>query len=177
MVERMAKRAAGTGHRALLTVWSYLPLPLRRIAIRILYPRFPVGAVAVIRDEAGRVLLVRQTYHRGSARWGPPGGWLAKGESPREAAARETFEETGLRVTVGRVLAIGSGPYGEISLAFECEVVGEAPFRPTNETDEIGHFALTNLPTMPGGTRGLLDRAIETQRRWPAADRAAHTEA
>jgi ADP-ribose pyrophosphatase YjhB (NUDIX family) len=168
MVERMAGRAAGTGHRALLTIWSFLPLPLRRIAIRILYPRFPVGAVAVIRDGDGRVLLVRQTYHRGSARWGPPGGWLSGRESPQDAAARETFEETGLRVTVGRVLAIGSGPYGEVSLAFECEVVGEAPFHPTNETDQIGYFAQADLPTMPGNTRGLLNRALETQRRWPA---------
>lgn len=168
MVEGIVRRAAGAGHRALLSIWRYLPFPLRRLAILILFPRFPVGAVAVIRDEAGRVLLVRQTYHRGGARWGPPGGWLSRGETPCQAAARETFEETGLRVRVGRVLAVGSGPYGEISLAFECEIVGNDAFRPSDETDQIGHFAVTDLPLMPGGTGGLFERALEAQERWPA---------
>jgi hypothetical protein len=45
----------------LLAVWRYLPLPARRFAILILYPRVPIGAVAVVRDVDGRVLLVRQT--------------------------------------------------------------------------------------------------------------------
>ena len=53
-----------------MKVWRYLPLSCRRVAIRILYPRFPVGAVAIVCDAAGRVLLVRQTYHRGGERWG-----------------------------------------------------------------------------------------------------------
>ena len=88
MIKQIARAGAGEGHRVLLKVWRYLPLSLRRIAIRILYPRFPVGAVAIVCDEAGRVLLVRQTYHRGDERWGAPGGWLGRGETPREAAIR-----------------------------------------------------------------------------------------
>ena len=169
MVERIARRAGDRGHRTLLALWRYLPMPLRRVAIRVLYPRYPIGAVAVIRDETGRVLLVRQTYHRGGGRWGPPGGWLARGESPLETAARETFEETGLRIKVGRVLAIGTGPYSEITLAFECEVVGDGTFRPSDETDQIGHFSRQDLPMMPGEARGLLERALAAQQRWPPA--------
>jgi ADP-ribose pyrophosphatase YjhB (NUDIX family) len=167
MVERIAGRAAGKGHRTLLALWKYLPFPLRRLAIRVLYPRFPAGAVAIIRDGAGRVLLVRQTYHREGDRWGPPGGWLTGGELPQEAAARETFEETGLRVRVGRVLAVASGPYGEISLAFECEIVGDTAFRPSDETDQLAYFPVSDLPIMPGDTGTLLLRAIEAQERWP----------
>jgi len=172
MIKQIAHAGAGEGHRVLLKVWRYLPLPLRRLAIRILYPRFPVGAVAIVRDHAGRVLLVRQTYHRGGERWGAPGGWLGRRESPREAATRETFEETGLHVTAGRVLAIGGGPYGEISLAFECRIVGQDEFRPSDETDQIGYFERSALPRMTTDTRLLLEHALAAQAHWPEAAEA-----
>jgi ADP-ribose pyrophosphatase YjhB (NUDIX family) len=160
MLRRLARSLAGQGHRLLLVIWRYLPLTARRFAIRVLYPRFPIGAVAIIRDDAGRVLLVRQTYHRAGVRWAAPGGWLAHGETPREAAARETFEETGLRVTVGRVLEIGSGPYREVSLAFECRVIGDTGFRASHETDRMGYFSPSALPPMTAETRHLLERAL-----------------
>ena len=167
MIERIVHTGAGLGHRILLQIWRYLPLPIRKLAIRVLFPRFPVGAIAIVRDEAGRVLLVRQTYHREGALWGVPGGWLGPGETPREAAARETFEETGVRVIPSRVLSVGSGPYGEISLAYECRIVGEADFRPSDETDQIGYFALSDLPEMSTDTRRMLEQAIAAQSRWP----------
>lgn len=169
MIGQMARAGAGGGHRALLRVWRYLPLSLRRVAIRILYPRFPVGAVAIICDEAGHVLLVRQTYHRGGERWGAPGGWLGRGETPPEAAIRETLEETGLRVRAGRVLAVGGGPYGEISLAFECQIMGQAEFRPSDETDQIGYFERSALPLMTTNTRLLLVQALAARERWREA--------
>lgn len=163
MVARIAQLGAGSGHRFLLVVWRYLPLWARRFAIRVLYPRFPIGAVALIRDDAGRVLLVRQTYHRAGIRWGVPGGWLDHGETPRQAAVREAFEETGLRVTTGRILAVDGGPYGEISLVFECRVIGDAGFRPSDETDQIGYFPPDQLPPMIADTRRILEQALAAQ--------------
>ncbi|MCC7368420.1 MAG: NUDIX domain-containing protein [Chloroflexi bacterium] len=153
-------------HRVLLFIWRYLPLPARRLAILALYPRVPIGAVAVIRDGEGRLLLVRQTYHRVGVRWAAPGGWLGRRETPQQAAERETWEETGLRVKAGRVLATGGGPYGEISIAYECEVVGDAGFTPSEETDQIGYFAVDALPEMTVDTRRLMDRALAAQERW-----------
>ena len=157
----MSGRLAREGHRGLLVAWRYLPHWARRIGIRVLYPRFAVGAVAIVRDDAGRVLLVRQTYHL-EERWSPPGGWLRPKESPRQAAARETFEEIGLRVEVGPIVAVGGGGYGEVSLAFECYTIGEQPFRYSDETDRAGYFAPDRYPPMPLGTRALLDEALET---------------
>lgn len=153
-------------HGALLTIWRYLPLPARRLAILILYPRVPIGAVALVRDSEGRVLLVRQTYHREGVRWAAPGGWLGRGETPQQAAVREAWEETGLRVTAGRVLAIDGGPYGEISLAFECEIESDAGFTPSEEADQLAYFPVNELPLMTVDTRRLLVNAIAAQERW-----------
>jgi 8-oxo-dGTP diphosphatase len=57
-------------------------------------PPVPCVGVGCIVVHAGRVLLVRQ--HGG--RWSTPGGHLDFGESPEDAAVRETMEETGVRV-------------------------------------------------------------------------------
>ena len=54
-------------------------------------------AVAVVRDEAGRVLLAERTATQmAPGFWEAPGGKIDPGEQPAEAAARELFEETGL---------------------------------------------------------------------------------
>jgi 8-oxo-dGTP diphosphatase len=58
---------------------------------RKLSPAVGVGCIVV---HDGSVLLVRN--HTG--RWSTPGGHLDFGESPAAAAARETLEETGVRV-------------------------------------------------------------------------------
>jgi len=62
-------------------------------AYRRSLPRTVAGAHVLIRDEAGRVLLVRPT---GSSRWSLPGGGFDHGEYPWQAAQREAIEELGL---------------------------------------------------------------------------------
>lgn len=67
---------------------------LARIRAKIGHDLLVVPAVAiVIRDPAGRLLLVRQ---RESGTWSLPAGSVELGECPREAAHRELREETGL---------------------------------------------------------------------------------
>ena len=81
--------------RLLAVVWVNTPGFVRRWGVRLTQPRFTVTAGAVIRDERGRVLLLRHVFRRGSG-WGIPGGFLARGEQPDEAVRRELREETGL---------------------------------------------------------------------------------
>lgn len=59
----------------------------------------------MFRDAQGRVLLVEPNYRDG---WALPGGTVEsdEGESPRQAARRETTEEIGLDREPGRLLAI-----------------------------------------------------------------------
>lgn len=68
-------------------------------------PRVLAGAAALFRDSAGRVLLVEPNYREG---WALPGGTVESdsGETPRQGAVRETAEEIGLDVELGRLLAV-----------------------------------------------------------------------
>ncbi|MEV4920047.1 NUDIX hydrolase [Streptomyces tirandamycinicus] len=68
-------------------------------------PRVLSGAATLFRDASGRVLLVEPNYRAG---WGLPGGTIESdaGETPREAARRETLEEIGLDIEPGRLLAV-----------------------------------------------------------------------
>jgi len=79
-----------------------MPLPVRRRLAKLVSPRYVVGAVTILRDSeaAGgdgpdRVLLLRQPHRHG---WGLPAGLLKRREQPVVGAARELFEETGVRV-------------------------------------------------------------------------------
>ncbi len=67
-----------------------------------------------MRDETGRVLLVRRGKEPGRGLWSLPGGRVEPGESPAEAAAREVREETGLDVVVGALLGVVTTPEVEI---------------------------------------------------------------
>ncbi|MGW9028959.1 NUDIX domain-containing protein [Streptomyces sp. NPDC055722] len=68
-------------------------------------PRVLAGAAVLFQDGAGRVLLVEPNYREG---WALPGGTIESddGETPRQGARRETLEEIGLDVELGRLLAV-----------------------------------------------------------------------
>jgi 8-oxo-dGTP diphosphatase len=66
--------------------------------------RVAVGAAAAMRDDRGRILLVRHSY--GHLNWELPGGSAEPGETPERAAVREVREETGLTVVPEGIVAI-----------------------------------------------------------------------
>jgi 8-oxo-dGTP diphosphatase len=77
-----------------------------------------VSADALIRDEAGRLLLVDPTY---KPDWDLPGGMAEANEPPREALRRELKEELDLDPHLGDLLCIDwvspHGPWDDL-LAF-----------------------------------------------------------
>ncbi len=58
-----------------------------------------IAAIALIRDDRGRVLLVKQSGGPFAGAWLLPGGRAADDESTVHALVREVREETGLTMT------------------------------------------------------------------------------
>ncbi len=82
-----------------------------RVAVR----RIPcVGAV--IKDPAGRLLLIKRGHEPGAGLWSLPGGRIEPGETDQQAVAREVLEETNLTVECRHLLGTAElpGPDGTV---------------------------------------------------------------
>jgi 8-oxo-dGTP pyrophosphatase MutT (NUDIX family) len=113
------------------------------------------GVAAIIKDEAGRVLLVQTR----AGPWSLPAGAIDPGESPRQAVVREAREETGLEVRPTRLLdVVGGAPYrlvypggdeveGTICV-FACEIVGGALHCDGVETVAVRWVEPEQVPSM-----------------------------
>jgi 8-oxo-dGTP diphosphatase len=110
-----------------------------------------VCAGAIVRDEAGRILVVRRANEPAAGLWSVPGGRVEPGETPAEAAAREVREETGLDVEVGEeVLVVPIGDY--VVHDFAAVVTGGTLVAGDDAMDVrwVDWSELESLPTSPG---------------------------
>ena len=149
--------------RLLAVVWVNTPGFVRRWGVRLTQPRFTVTAGAVIRDERGRVLLLRHVFRRGSG-WGIPGGFLARGEQPDEAVRRELREETGLALEEVELAFVRTlaRPH-QVEVIFRCRVRAAAleGREDSLEIDRAEWFERDALPEGIGDDqRRLIARAL-----------------
>ena len=111
--------------------------------------------LAVFRGDA--VLLVRESA---DGLWALPGGYADVGDSPSEAAARETEEEAGLQVRVTRLVGVYDGrvhpespphPFHIFKLLFTGEADPAAEPRPGSETTAADFHPVDALPELSLG--------------------------
>jgi ADP-ribose pyrophosphatase YjhB (NUDIX family) len=142
--------------KVLLQIWRILPAWLQNILSRIIRPLFQVFAAAVIFDENKNILLVKSTYQRFHP-WGLPGGSLEYGEHPEEAVIREVWEETGLNVSIERLLLVNSWLPDRVGLYYLCRIM-DGTFHPTEEVSEFAYFSLEALPDIRPIDIGMIRR-------------------
>ena len=106
---------------------------------RFFAPRHRVGAIAVIHDGAGKILLAEHVFRVGRP-WALPGGWVERGEQPAAALQREIEEELAVHVTVERLLLCASHGGGGVhqypptlTLSYLCRLDGARAPRPSHE--------------------------------------------
>lgn len=124
--------------------------PLKTTVFSRMSPVLAANA-AVINAEGEILLMLREDVNL----WAMPGGMIEVGETPAQAAAREVFEETGVRckpltlvgVYDSRIWDVGASQH-ILKLTYLCEPSGETVWNPSHahETLETGWFAEGQLP-------------------------------
>jgi 8-oxo-dGTP diphosphatase len=120
---------------------------------------------AVVRDDAGRLLLIRRGHEPSRGLWSLPGGRVEPGETLEQAVVREVREETGLDVRAGAVVGSVLIPAGAVVYDvtdFACTPVDPSaePFFGDDADDVrwVDVAALDDLPCTP--------RLVEHLRAW-----------
>ncbi len=121
---------------------------------------------AVIKDGAGRLLLIKRGHEPGKGLWSIPGGRIEPGESDEAALVREVREETGLVVTAGRLIGAVRRPAGAGSVLdirdYAAEVTG-GTLVPGDDADDAVWASAAELDGLP-----LTDGLLEALRSWGA---------
>jgi ADP-ribose pyrophosphatase YjhB (NUDIX family) len=145
---------------------------LRRFQWRLVWLRqskFVVTTTGLVRDDAGRVLLLRHRFWPVGRQFGLPGGYAIAGERLEDAVAREVLEETGLRIEVGHVVQLRSGYKLRLEAAFAAALTGGEWRLDPREVVTGAFYEVTELPEdlMPNHRR-----LIEQNADWfrPATD-------
>ena len=153
--ERLMRLAARLGAVEPHTSTTELEQVYRAADVGYITPKLDVR-LAIFQED--RVLLVRE---RSDGCWAMPGGYVDIGDSPAEAAARETSEEAGLEARVLRLVGVFDNrcrPEGPAhlfhihKLVFTGQLVDpDAQPRGQGETTDAGFHAISALPELSLG--------------------------
>ncbi|MBN9289093.1 MAG: NUDIX domain-containing protein [Gammaproteobacteria bacterium] len=115
------------------------------------FPKVGIG-VLIFNDEQ-KILLGKRKNAHGENTWGPPGGHLEWGESFQECAIRETYEETGLKISNLKVVGVTNDIFSEsnmhyvsIFLKAHCHIGQSAQILEPDKVSVWRWFELSCLP-------------------------------
>lgn len=112
----------------------------------IAYLNPKVAACTIPVDDDGRILLVKRGIEPGYGLWVIPGGYVDLGETVREAAIRETYEETGVQVQLEQLVDAYSYPDSAVVVVvYAARMVAGTP-QVGRECLDVALFPTSELP-------------------------------
>ncbi|MCM3088516.1 NUDIX hydrolase [Bhargavaea ginsengi] len=124
-------------------------------------PKHIVSAAAIVVNDQNELLLIRGP-RRG---WEMPGGQVEEGESIRDAAIRETLEESGIEIEITGFCGIYQNvSRGICNTLFTGKPIGGTP-TPCEEALEVGFFPLPDALEMVsnGNFRERIEKCLDQE--------------
>jgi 8-oxo-dGTP diphosphatase len=120
-----------------------------------------VAAIALV-EQNGKLLLTRRAFEPAKGKWTLPGGFVDCDEDPREAAARECREETGLQVEIDGLVDVAYGKAhidgADIVIIYHGRPAGGTPVA-RDDADAAAFFGPEELPPLAfASTEAILAR-------------------
>jgi 8-oxo-dGTP diphosphatase len=119
---------------------------------------------AVIKDDEGRLLLIKRGHEPSAGLWSLPGGRIEPGETDAEALVREMREETGLEIEAGHLLGTVQRPGRQGTVIdirdYTATVIG-GTLRPGDDAADARWVSTGELDTLP-----LTDGLVEALTGW-----------
>jgi 8-oxo-dGTP diphosphatase len=143
--------------RIIARLW-WIIRPMQWRLLWLAHAKFMVGVTGLVRDDEGRVLLLRHRLWPEGRQWGLPSGYAIKGEEFSATVAREVREETGLEVEAGRLLYLRSGFRLRVEVAYEARFLGGDLAIDSFEILEARWFSPGELPDEMQESHRLLIR-------------------
>jgi len=128
----------------------------------------PKIAAATVVPYRGGIVMVKRSVEPGFGLWVIPGGFVDRGETPEEAAVRETYEEANLHVKVVGLLGVYSyaGP-SVVVMSYLAEHVGGI-LKASDESSDARAFPYARFPWK----RIAFHSTVQTLRDWHASGQA-----
>ena len=127
------------------------------------YPTPKVDVRGFVLNERGEILMVRESI---DGKWTIPGGWADIGFTPSQMVVKEVREESGIEVSVERLLAVYDkschlhppSPWYIYKMVFLCRVTG-GDLNPGFDILDAGWFNVKELPEL--STERIMAEQIE----------------
>ena len=148
--------------------WAWRLAHFVRVVLWKIFRPTRTGAMVIVINPAGAVLLVENSYLPG--RWQLPGGGVDRGETPAQSACRELLEETALQVDESQLVPceIYTGQQWGATVTVHVYKVQVGPAAGAAKADGVEilrtqWFALEQLPSAcPNLNAGFIRRHIVT---------------
>lgn len=122
--------------------------------------QFLIGVTGIFFDKQNRILLVKHSY-RGGDNWSLLGGYLKKGEHPKEGLEREVEEETGYIVSADERLKTRTDrENARLDITYMGEFIGGV-YKPSAEIKATKFFSFNKLPLLPVDQLIFISKALK----------------